>query len=159
MSFVMKIAIGADHGGYKEKEEIKKYLKETLGHDVTDLGTYSTERCDYTDYALLVAQSVASGKCNLGILIDGAGIGSSIMANKVPGIRAACANEITTAINSREHNGANVLCMGSGIIGSAVMKNIVKAWLEHDLNGDRNIRRVGKIVEFERRLNELRDGK
>ena len=155
----MKIAIGADHGGYKEKEEIKKYLKETLGHDVTDLGTYSTERCDYTDFALLVAQNVASGKSEVGILIDGAGIGSSIMANKVPGIRAACANEITTAINSKEHNGANVLCMGSGIIGAAVMKNIVKAWLEHELNGDRNIRRVGKIVEFERRLNELRDGK
>ena len=155
----MKIAIGSDHGGYKEKEEIKKYLKETLGPDVTDLGTYSTERCDYTDYALLVAQAVSSKKCDLGILIDGAGIGSSIMANKVPGIRAACANEITTAINSREHNGANVLCMGSGIIGVAVMKNIVKEWLSHDLNGDRNIRRVGKIVEFERRLNELRDGK
>ena len=81
------------------------------------------------------------------------------MANKVPGIRAACANEITTAINSREHNGSNVLCMGSGIIGAAVMKAIVKEWLAHDLNGDRNIRRVGKIIEFERRLNELRDSK
>lgn len=153
----MKIAIGSDHGGYKEKEELKKYLKDELGHDVTDFGTYSTDRCDYTDYALLVAQAVSSKKADVGILIDGAGIGSSIMANKVPGIRAACANEITTAINSREHNGANVLCMGSGIIGLAVMKNVAKSWLEHDLCGDRNIRRVGKIVEFERRLFEFRD--
>lgn len=154
----MKIAIGSDHGGFKEKEELKKYLKD-LGHDVTDVGTYSTDRCDYTDFALLTAQNVATKKSEIGIIVDGAGIGSSIMANKVPGIRAACANEITTAINSREHNGANVLCLGSGIIGLAVMKNIVKAFIEHDLCGDRNIRRVGKIVEFERRLNELRDGK
>ncbi len=152
----MKIALGADHGGYEAKEKLKKFLREELSHDVTDIGTYSTDRCDYTDYALLVAQAVSSGRCDVGIMIDAVGTGSSMMCNKVPGVRAAVANEIYSARNSRWHNGANVLCLGSLVIGEGVMQEVAKVWLSTELSGERNIRRVGKITEFENRLNEFR---
>jgi len=152
----MKIAIGSDHGGYALKEVLKKYLKDELQHEYLDLGTFSEERCDYTDFALLVAEAVCNKRCDFGIIIDAAGIGSSIMANKVPGVRAAVANEIYTARNSRGHNDANVLCLGSFIIGEGVAKEIVKVWLSTKFEGERNIKRVNKIIEFERRLNEFR---
>lgn len=154
----MKVAIGSDHGGYVLKEMIKKYLKDELNHDYLDLGTFSEERCDYTDFALLVGEAVSNKRCDFGIIIDAAGIGSSIMANKVPGVRAAVANEIYTARNSRGHNDANVLCLGSFIIGEGVAKEIVKVWLSTKFEGERNIKRVNKIIEFERRLNECRGG-
>ena len=93
----MKIAIGADHGGYEMKERMKKYITEELGHECVDVGTFSTKRCDYPDYAFMVAEAVSSKKCDYGIMIDAVGIGSSIMANKVPGVRAAVANEIYSA--------------------------------------------------------------
>ena len=152
----MRVAIGSDHGGYPLKEMMKKYLKNELGHDYLDIGTFSDERCDYTDFAFLVAEAVVSKRCDFGIMIDAAGIGSSIMANKVPGARAAVANEIYTARNSRAHNDANVLCLGSFIIGEGVAKEIVKVWLTTKFEGERNIKRVDKIIEFERRLNECR---
>lgn len=148
---MMRIAIGADHGGYEMKERMKKYIEE-LGHVCVDMGTHSTERCDYPDYAFMVAEAVSSKKCDVGIMIDAVGIGSSIMANKVPGVRAAVANEIYSARNSKLHNGANMLCMGSLIIGDGVAKEIIKIWLETELSGDRNISRVKQICDIEQRL-------
>ena len=151
----MRIAIGADHGGYAMKEMLKGYLKE-LGHEPVDFGTHSAERCDYPDFAFLVGSAVATHSCDEGIIVDAVGIGSSIMANKIPGVRAAVANEIYSARNSKLHNGANVLCLGSLIIGEGVAKEIVKIWLETKLSGDRNISRVNMIADFEKRLNETR---
>ena len=148
----MKIAIGADHGGYEMKERMKKYITEELGHECVDVGTFSTKRCDYPDYAFMVAEAVSSKKCDYGIMIDAVGIGSSIMANKVPGVRAAVANEIYSARNSKLHNGANVLCMGSLIIGDGVAKEIIKIWLETDLAGERNIKRVILRCSIESRI-------
>lgn len=147
----MKITIGADHGGYELKERMKKYIGE-LGHECMDVGTFSTERCDYPDYAFQVAAAVSMGKCEYGIMIDAVGIGSSVMCNKVPGIRAAVANEIYSARNAKLHNGTNVLCIGSLIIGDGVAKEVIKTWLETDLAGDRNIQRVNQINEIERRI-------
>lgn len=154
----MRIAIGCDHGGYLLKEVMKKYLKDELKHEFVDFGTYSEDRCDYTDFAFLVAEAVSNKRCDFGIMIDAVGTGSSMMANKVPGVRAAVANEIYTAKNSRGHNDANVLCLGSLIIGEGVAKEIVKVWLSTSFEGERNIKRVNKIIEFERRLNECRRG-
>ncbi len=154
----MRIAIGSDHGGFKLKETIKKYLKAELNHDFIDMGTYDEARCDYTDYALLVAEAVSNKRCDFGIMIDAVGTGSSMMANKVPHVRAAVANEIYTARNSRGHNDANVLCLGSLIIGEGVAKEIVKVWLATVFEGERNIKRVDKIKSFEQKLNECRRG-
>lgn len=148
----MRIAIGADHGGYEMKERMKEYIT-SLGHTCVDVGTNSTERCDYPDYAFLVAQQVSTKACDYGIMIDAVGIGSSIMCNKVPGVRAAVCNEIYTARNSKQHNGSNVLCMGSLIIGDGVAKEVIKIWLSTDLEGDRNMQRVNRINEIERRIN------
>lgn len=148
----MKIAIGCDHGGYPLKEILKKYFKDELKYEYIDFGTHSEKRCDYTDYAFLVAHAVSSKRCDFGIMIDAVGTGSSIMANKVYGIRAAVANEIYTARNSREHNNANLLCLGSYIIGSGIAKEIVKVWLSTNFSGERNIKRVEQIIEIEKRL-------
>ena len=147
----MKIAIGADHGGYELKERMKKYIAE-LGHECMDVGTFSTERCDYPDYAFQVAAAVSTKKCDYGLMIDAVGIGSSVMCNKVPGVRAAVANEIYSARNAKLHNGTNVLCIGSLIIGDGVAKEIIKIWLETDLAGERNIQRVNQINEIEQRI-------
>lgn len=147
----MKIAIGADHGGYELKERMKKYIG-GLGYECMDVGTFSIERCDYPDYAFQVAAAVSSKKCEYGIMIDAVGIGSSVMCNKVPGVRAAVANEIYSARNAKLHNGTNVLCIGSLIIGDGVAMEVIKTWLETDLSGDRNIQRVNQINEIERRI-------
>ena len=143
-----KIALGADHGGFEMKEEIKTVLLE-LGHDFQDFGTHSTEAVDYPDYAHLVARAVARGTCDLGIVVDGAGIGSCMAANKVPGVRAAMCYDEATARNSREHNGANVLSLGGKIISSERMREIVIAWLATELTEDRHRRRVEKITAIE----------
>lgn len=148
----MKIAIGSDHGGYELKEKIKKYLTEELKHQVEDFGTFNTNRCDYPDYAFLVSRSVSTKKSDFGIMVDGAGIGSAMMANKLPGVLAACANEIYTARNSRHHNNANVLTLGSFVIGEGVAKEIVKIFLETKFEGDRNIQRIKSIQDIEKRL-------
>ena len=149
----MKIAIGSDHGGYELKEKIKKYLTDELGISYLDFGTYNTNRCDYPDYAFLVAHAVATKKCDFGIMIDGAGIGSSMMANKVPGVLAACANEFYTARNARHHNGANVLTMGSMVIGEGVAKEIVKTFINTKFEGERNVQRINKILDIEKQIN------
>lgn len=148
----MKIAIGCDHGGYDLKEIIKQYISEELNMEYEDFGTYNKNRCDYPDYAFLVSHAVSSKKCDFGIMIDGAGIGSAMMANKVPGVLAACANEIYTANNSRHHNGANVLTLGSMVVGPGVAKDIVKVFLTTKFEGDRNMERIQSILDFEKRI-------
>jgi ribose 5-phosphate isomerase B len=144
-----RIALGADHGGFEMKEEIKRVLVD-LGHDFQDFGTHSTEAVDYPDYAHAVARAVARGVCDLGIVVDGAGIGSCMAANKVPGVRASLCYDEATARNSREHNGANVLTLGGKMISSERMRDIVRAWLSTELTEDRHRRRVEKIDAIER---------
>jgi ribose 5-phosphate isomerase B len=143
------IAVGADHGGFPLKEELKGFLVE-LGQRVRDFGTNSTDAVDYPDFAHAVARAVSEGEADLGICIDGAGVGSCMTANKVPGVRAAAAYSVKVAVNSREHNGANVLTLGSGTITPAEMRDIVRAWLSADLTEDRHKRRVAKIDAVER---------
>jgi ribose 5-phosphate isomerase B len=139
-----KIAIGADHGGFEMKEALKKVL-EALGFEYQDFGTNSTEPVDYPDFAQAVALAVARKTCHLGIMIDGAGIGSCMAANKIPGIRAAMCYDEASARNSREHNGANVLTLGGKTIPEEKMREIVRIWLSTDLTEERHRRRVSKI--------------
>jgi ribose 5-phosphate isomerase B len=143
------VAVGADHGGYPMKEELKKLLAE-LGHRVRDFGTNSTDAVDYPDFAHAVARSVSEGEADLGIVIDGAGVGSAMTANKVPGVRAAACYSVKVAVNSREHNDANVLTLGSGTINTQEMREIVSAWLSTEITEDRHKRRVAKIEAVER---------
>jgi ribose 5-phosphate isomerase B len=143
------LAIGADHGGFPLKERIAFKLKEA-GWEVTDCGTHSHESVDYPDFAHAVAEKVASGECRWGIVIDGAGIGSAIAANKVPGVRAATCYDISSARNSREHNHANVLCLGAGLIGEGLAWQIVEEWLSTEWAGGRHARRISKIDDIER---------
>src|SRR5574341_850685 len=143
------IAIGADHGGYPMKEELKSFLTQ-LGHRVHDFGTNSESAVDYPDFAHAVARAVSDGSAEVGIVIDGAGVGSAMTANKVPGVRAAACYSVEVARNSREHNGANVLTLGSKTITSDQMREIVRAWLSTDLTEERHRKRVGKIEAIER---------
>jgi ribose 5-phosphate isomerase B len=144
-----RIAIGADHGGYPLKEKIGFRLREA-GYEVLDCGTDSHDAVDYPDFAHEVAREVASGACRYGIMIDGAGIGSAMVANKVPGVRAALCYDLSSARNSREHNHANVLTLGAGLIGEALAWQIVEEWLSVEWGGDRHARRVAKIDAIER---------
>ncbi len=143
------IAVGADHGGFKMKEELKAVLSE-LGHRVQDFGAYSEEAVDYPDFAHAVARAVANGTSDLGIVIDGAGVGSAMTANKVPGVRAAACYSVEVARNSREHNDANVLTLGSKTITSAQMREIVSAWLSTEISEERHRKRVAKIDAIQR---------
>lgn len=143
------IAVGADHGGYAMKEDLKTLLVE-LGHRVHDFGTNSETAVDYPDFAHAVARAVADGTAEVGIVIDGAGVGSAMTANKVPGVRAAACYSVEVARNSREHNGANVLTLGSKTISGDQMREIVRAWLTTDLTEERHRKRVGKIEAIER---------
>lgn len=143
------IAIGADHGGYHLKERLVTHLREK-GYTVRDCGTFSPEPVDYPDFAHAVARLVADGTCQWGIIIDGAGIGSCMVANKVPGVRAALCYDVSSARNSREHNHANVLTLGAGLIGENLARQIVDAWLETPWGPGRHARRVAKIMEIER---------
>ncbi|MBL4848157.1 MAG: ribose 5-phosphate isomerase B [Planctomycetes bacterium] len=142
------IAIGADHGGFDLKETLRSWL-EGRGLSVRDLGTHTKASCDYPDLAAAVAKAVALGDARWGILIDGAGIGSAMAANKVPGVLAATCHDARTASNSREHNGANVLCLGSTGLDEAGLKAIVDAWLRTPTGGGRHARRVDKIRAIE----------
>jgi ribose 5-phosphate isomerase B len=143
------IAVGADHGGFKMKEELKVLLGE-LGHKVQDFGAYSEEAVDYPDFAHAVARAVADGSSDLGIVIDGAGVGSAMAANKVPGVRAAACYSVEVARNSREHNDANVLTLGSKTITSKQMRDIVMTWLSTEITEDRHRKRVAKIDAIQR---------
>lgn len=138
------IAVGADHGGVGLRDAIAARLRE-LGHSVTDHGTSGTAAVDYPDYAIAVARAVASGSAQLGIMVDGAGIGSCMAANKVRGVRAAMCYDVTTAQNAREHNNANVLTLGGGLIGTRLGLAIVDAFLATDFGGGRHAVRVAKI--------------
>ena len=146
------IAIGSDHGpSFPMKEALKPFLEE-LGYTLLDCGTHTPESVDYPDIAYAVAQQVANGTAWRGIVIDGAGIGSCITANKVPGIRAALCYNQAMAHNSREHNNANVLTLGAGMVGLNLAKAIITTWLETDFAGGRHQRRVKKMMDIEERF-------
>lgn len=144
------IGIGSDHAGFTLKKEVIKHLK-LKGFDVKDYGTTSMDSVDYPDYGLKVAEAVRSGECDKGIVICGTGLGISISANKVPGIRAALCTNTTMAKLSREHNDANVLALGERIVGVSVALDIVDIWLVTDFLGDRHKKRVCKITDIEDR--------
>ena len=144
------VALGADHGGFELKETLGDFIRE-LGYSVIDCGTNSGEPVDYPDFAFAAARLVAQGKAWRAILVDGAGIGSCMAANKVPGVRAAMCYDEATALNSREHNHANVLTLGAGMISAELGRQIVKTWLAADAGGGRHDRRVKKIMDIEQR--------
>lgn len=150
------VAIGTDHGGVDLKAVLKTDLIDQ-GYEVIDCGTDTKEAVDYPDIALAVSQLVASGKAWRGVVIDGAGIGSCMSANKVPGVRAAMCYDISTALNSREHNDANLLTLGAGLIGTALAKAILKTWLATEFGGGRHAKRVEKIIAIEKSF--LKEGK
>ncbi len=150
------VALGADHGGFPLKQALKNYLTEQ-GYSVVDCGTHSTDAVDYPDFAFAVARLVSEGKAWRGIIVDGAGIGSCMVANKVPGVRAALCYDHATASNSREHNDANVLTLGAGLIGENLARQIVKTWLTTPFGGGRHAKRVDKIMAVEKQFLKSKD--
>jgi ribose 5-phosphate isomerase B len=147
----MRIAIGADHAGFRLKDEIVPLLRE-LGHEVEDLGCDCSRSVDYPDYAIPVCERVVKGEADRGILICGTGIGMSIAANKVPGIRCALVHDLFSAKATREHNDTNVLAMGERVIGPGLAQEIVRVWLETPFSqGERHVARVNKVMAIERR--------
>jgi ribose 5-phosphate isomerase B len=149
------IAIGADHGGFHLKQTLIEHLR-GKGLSVHDCGCANPEAVDYPDFAHAVANLVGAGVCRWGIVVDGAGIGSCMTANKVPGVRAALCYDLSSARNSREHNHANVLTLGAGLIGEGLARQIVDEWLATPWGPDRHARRVAKITDIEQRY--LRSG-
>ena len=147
----MIIAIGSDHGGFSMKEALKIYLTEQ-GNQIIDVGTDSEQPCDYPDFAYAVASLVSSSKAERGIMIDSVGVASAIVANKVPGVRAVPCYDEFVARSSREHNNANVLTLGSKVLGFEVVKSIVKLWLDTPFAGGRHLPRVNKISDVEKRF-------
>ncbi|HSK72159.1 MAG TPA: RpiB/LacA/LacB family sugar-phosphate isomerase [Pyrinomonadaceae bacterium] len=146
---VKSVAVGCDHGGFQFKEQLKDFLA-NLGLQVRDFGTNSTDAVDYPDFAHAVAKAVSEKQVDVGIIIDGAGIGSAMTANKLPDVRAAACYNVPLAKNSREHNGANVLTLGSGQNSFAEIKEIVEAFLSSSLTEERHKKRVGKIDNIEK---------
>ncbi len=144
----MKIAVGSDHRGYEAKERIKALLLD-LGLQVVDLGVQSSQAADYPDSGLAVAEAVAKGDAERGVLFCGSGIGMSITANKVRGIRAALCHDELTAQMAKRHNDANVLCLPADLVGDALMQNIVRTWLTAEFEGGRHARRIDKINSYE----------
>lgn len=143
------LAIGADHGGVNLKEILKKYL-EGRGFEVKDFGTYDASSCDYPDIAKEVCDAVVSGECERGILVCGTGIGMSMAANKVRGIRAAHVTDTYSARMTREHNDANIICLGERITGCDLAVEIVKAYIDAEFQGGRHLRRVDKVMALEK---------
>lgn len=146
----MKIAIGCDHGGFRYKKTLVDHL-EKKGYEVVDFGTDSEASCDYPDFALAAAEAVAGGECGLGILICGTGIGISIAANKVPGIRCAHCHDVFSAKATRAHNDANMLAFGERVIGQGLMLEIVDAFLGSSFEGGRHLARIEKIAAIEKK--------
>jgi len=142
------IAIGSDHAAYPFKEEIKAYLTAN-GYEVRDYGTCGPERVDYCDFGFRVGEAVASGECEKGLLFCGTGVGISISANKVKGIRAVVCSEPYSAKLSREHNNTNILALGARVVGIELAKMIVDVWLKSEFEGGRHATRIGKIAQYE----------
>jgi ribose 5-phosphate isomerase B len=149
----MKIAVGCDHAGYNLKLEVVKHL-ESKGYEVKDYGTYKNNACDYSDYAELVAEAVISKNADKGILICGTGIGISIAANKVPGIRAAHCTDTFSAHSCRQHNDANILALGERVTGAGLALDIIDSFLCTEFEGGRHAIRVNKIVNIEKKYNK-----
>ena len=146
----MKIALGCDHGGYELKQHVIKVL-ERLGHEAEDFGCFSKESCDYPDFGAAAAKAVAEGKCDRGIVICTTGIGISIAANKVDGVRCALCSEPLSAEMCRRHNDANMLAMGAGLVGPNLAVRIVEVFLKTEFEGGRHQRRVDKLTALENR--------
>lgn len=145
----MRIAIACDHGGVELKNCLGAYLREQ-GHEVRDFGTHTTQSCDYPDYAGPAARSVASGECDRGILICTTGIGMSIAANKVHGIRCALLSDLWSARMTRQHNDTNMMALGAGVVGEGLAKEIVDVWLKEEFTGgERHCRRIEKVMALE----------
>ena len=155
---VKRVALGSDHGGFESKEILKAYL-EAAGYNIVDVGTNSKESVDYPDYAVRVARQVADGTCERGIMIDGAGIGSSMVCNKVRGIRAALCYDERTVKNSREHNNANVLTLGGPLHTPEDLCAMARLWLETRFEGGRHWARINKMMAVERSRFEPGSGK
>lgn len=149
----MKIALGCDHGGLNLKNEIVAYLQ-SEGIEVKDFGTYTEESCDYADIALPVAEAVVNKEYDFGILICGTGIGISIAANKVPGVRAALCSDTFSAHATREHNDANILAMGERVVGRGLALDIVKAFVNAKFEGERHQVRIDKVSAIEKKYNK-----
>lgn len=145
----MKLALACDHGGFKLKETVKAHLTQK-GYEVVDFGTYSEESCDYPDYASKAAYAVAKGECEKGIVICGTGIGVSIVANKVHGIRCALIHDVFSAKATRQHNDTNMMAMGARVIGEGLALEIVDQWLAAEYEGGRHDLRIKKMMDIEK---------
>ena len=145
-----RVAIGSDHGGYELKEVLKRFVADELGFSVQDCGTHSGAAVDYPDFAAAVARAVADGRCARGIVVDAAGIGSTMAANKIPGVRCALCHNDLTATNAREHNDANVLALGARVVHRGLAARLVRIFLTTPFAGERHERRVQKIMALER---------
>ena len=146
-----RVAIGADHGGFELKEVLRRAIAEDMGWEVHDCGTHSTDAVDYPDLAAAVAREVASGRASRGIVVDSAGIGSAMAANKIPGVRCALCHDDVTVVNAREHNDANVLSLGARIVHRGAALRLVRLFLTTAFAGGRHERRVKKIMALEER--------
>jgi ribose 5-phosphate isomerase B len=140
----VRIAVGADHAGYELKQLLAAHLQEN-GHEITDLGTHSTDRVDYPDYGAAVGRAVAGGEVDLGLCVCGTGIGIAIAANKISGVRAATVHDVTSARLARRHNDANVICLGARLVGPEVACDATDAWLQAEFGGGRHTGRVEKL--------------
>jgi ribose 5-phosphate isomerase B len=148
----MKVAIGSDHRGFQAKEAIKRFLIQ-MGHDLSDFGACADQSTDYPDIAVPVCVAVSRNEADRGILLCGSGIGMSMVANKVPGIRAALCHDELTAEMSRRHNDANVLCMAGDLLGDELMRRMVEVWMATEFEGGRHERRINKMMKIEEGLN------
>lgn len=144
------VAIGGDHGGFALKESLKRFVQGELGYAVIDCGAYSTDAVDYPDIARAVAEAVTTGRALRGIVVDAAGIGSTMAANRVPGARCALCHDVKTVLNSRQHNDANLLALGATVVNVGLARQMVSTWLKTPFEGGRHARRVAKIMELER---------